>query len=374
MPSKTPLISAAGAVAALAGGLASAIMVAAAAKHLAFDGKLLAPLPAQKMLPAMLAFLTPLPLMLTTVGFGSIAGAIAVVVGAAAFGALAPLLVSGALADPQTLTRMALRGLGFAFAFGGPALLLGGLARPPAPKRGADSAADPAKGRLEERLIGRVLAVAIAVSAILVGVGAVLVIQTKGGYAAAFQELTKQIQPLLAADPATKQVNPAWIARLAIWFGGLWLAAQAVCLFSLNLWIAGRVAQTSGLLAQPWPSLPRYLRVPTPLAILAAIAFGLSFAGGLFGLVSVIVAGAITAGFAFQGLAVVHQLTRGSSWRMPILFSIYLALGILPPLMLIFAAAGLCDAAFFFRDRERIVIRKKGGLKPPDRKNDGPWS
>src|SRR5262249_13317198 len=84
------------------------------------------------------------------------------------------------------------------------------------------------------------------------------------------------------------------------------MSAGAVIFYTLNVWLAARIAQTSGLLEAPWPDIPRHLRVPRVAALLLAVSLGLSFTGGLLGLGSRIVSAAILAALALQGLAVIH--------------------------------------------------------------------
>ena len=88
------------------------------------------------------------------------------------------------------------------------------------------------------------------------------------------------------------------------------------------------------------------------------MALGLSFAGGLVGLISAVATGALTAGFIFQGLAVIHVLTIGSRMRPTLLTLVYFLL-IVMPIPLIYALIGLLDVFFAFRDRQKPVVIKK---------------
>ena len=135
------------------------------------------------------------------------------------------------------------------------------------------------------------------------------------------------------------------------------LAAAEVAILLFNLWLAARIAQTSGLLTAPWPDIPRNLRVPRPLAIVFAVALGLSFAGGLPGLLSLIMSGALGMGFVFQGLAVIHALTRGKSFRFPLLVLVYISTLLMSGPIAFYALLGLIDAGFAFRDRRARPLK-----------------
>jgi asparagine N-glycosylation enzyme membrane subunit Stt3 len=105
-----------------------------------------------------------------------------------------------------------------------------------------------------------------------------------------------------------------------------------------------------------WPDVPSSFRVPRPVAIVLAVALGLSFAGGPVGMAGVIVSGVLLMAFVFQGLAVVHGVTRGKSYRLPLLIIVYLTL---IWTVAFYGLLGLLDAGFAFRDRQKPIVRKK---------------
>ncbi len=94
----------------------------------------------------------------------------------------------------------------------------------------------------------------------------------------------------------------------------------------LNLWLAGRISLAAGQLQRPWPDLPS-MTYPrgTPL-ILAAAAVGSSTLTGWAGMAAVAVFGAFFVAYLLLGLAVIHYLTRGKSWRPFALSAIYIGL------------------------------------------------
>ncbi len=81
-----------------------------------------------------------------------------------------------------------------------------------------------------------------------------------------------------------------------------------------NFWLAGRITLASGRLQRPWPDFPpSSIRRLTPL--LLAVATGAAFLAGLPGLIAAGFAGPLFLAYVLLGLAVVHYMTRGRSWR-----------------------------------------------------------
>jgi hypothetical protein len=91
------------------------------------------------------------------------------------------------------------------------------------------------------------------------------------------------------------------------------------------------------------------LPVSIPAGFVGATA--LALASGTVGHAAEAVAGALGAAVALQGLAVIHALTRGISWRVPVLAALYalILLSGLPVILL--ALLGLAESAFHLRAR-----------------------
>ena len=74
--------------------------------------------------------------------------------------------------------------------------------------------------------------------------------------------------------------------------------------------------------------------------------------GGFVGLAAMALVGALFAAFMFSGLCLLHDLSRGRPWRLPMLISVYVALvvmqAVLTPLL---ALIGLVDTLFGLRKR-----------------------
>lgn len=116
----------------------------------------------------------------------------------------------------------------------------------------------------------------------------------------------------------------------------------------LNLWLAGRITLASGRLVRPWPDLAQF-KMPAGATLALFVAIGLTFTGGLTGLLSAGVAAPFTLAFALVGLGLVHVLTRGSPWRSFILSSLYIGAILVPHIGLLLALVGLAETVFNYR-------------------------
>ncbi len=127
-------------------------------------------------------------------------------------------------------------------------------------------------------------------------------------------------------------------------------AIAAIMTLTLNLWLAGRITLTSGRLKRTWPDLTTAALPPMTLVALC-VALGLSFVGGLLGIVSQIASAALLMAFALTGLATLHALTRGRKNRLLWLSSVYVVVGIFGWPVIGLIVLGLADAMFNFRRR-----------------------
>ncbi len=119
----------------------------------------------------------------------------------------------------------------------------------------------------------------------------------------------------------------------------------------LNLWLAGRVTLASGRLERPWPDLAAITYPPgTPLLLCAAI-LG-TFLSGYLAVAATAVTGAFFLAYVLLGLAIIHFLTRGKSWRPFALWGLYAALLVLNTgLSLAIAILGLAESVLPLRAR-----------------------
>jgi hypothetical protein len=318
---------------------------------------------------AALANLSPLPIMIAMLGFGLVAGASAVV--------SATLTVAVLFYAQQKygyVDAAALAGLTFAFFIGLPALwfsLLSVLSRAKGSPNWVVTTKVGSFFTREYCPLERVLSYAASISA-TVGVAIAISIMTLyGGFDHALEKLTAEIVPDLEPLLSQMQLPPGvdahydahYLAKTLILMAAPAAAGGSLVMMMLNLWFAGRVVQFSGQLPRPWPNIARELSLPRNYLLVfgAASVIGPYF-GGLAGIIVVIIAATIGVAFALVGLAVAHYLTRGLSFRVPLLILIYLLL--ITPLSLFAILAllliGVVETAFSLRDRkDKTALHKK---------------
>lgn len=180
--------------------------------------------------------------------------------------------------------------------------------------------------------IGRIVLVAALLASCVIALGLVMAgdldklrtairaaIDTmiKAGFGALPDSAVPSEADLVLATETMLQLLPSVSA--AFWMGCILLCQ----------WLAARVALMSGQLARPWPDLAA-LSFPlgTPLLLGAAIAAALLLEGVLR-LMAMGFAGALYAAYVLLGLAILHFVTRGYSWRGAALAALYVALIIL---------------------------------------------
>ena len=128
----------------------------------------------------------------------------------------------------------------------------------------------------------------------------------------------------------------------------------------VNLWLAGRIVKFSGTLKRPWPQLSA-MTFPKPLLGLLALAFLLSFVGGLVGIMAGVLSASLLMAYGVLGFAVLHAITQGMSNRVFLLGGLYAAVIVFGWPMLALCLLGLFEATFDLRAR---VARKRGPPAP----------
>jgi hypothetical protein len=119
---------------------------------------------------------------------------------------------------------------------------------------------------------------------------------------------------------------------------------------TLNLWLAARIAATSGRLHRPWPDLKSTALPPMTLAALSA-AIALCFSGGVVAIVSQIVTAALLMTYALTGFAVLHTLTLALKNRALWLGCAYFIVAVFAWAVLAMVLLGIADAIFGLRQR-----------------------
>ena len=305
----------------LGGGLASALLFYSAARGSPLFG-------------TMLLLLTPLPSLLAGLGWGW---------PPAAAGAVAGALVMAVAANVPFA-------VGYFLALGLPVMLVPYLAHLSRPHPQDAS-------KREWYPVGRLLA------AICLYGGAlpVLVLPLIGGsYAAlrpAMAEFFRSLStraPELGLKPLGDQQIEALSEFVVTALPGA-LAAYWTAIFTLNLYLSGRIARASGRLGRDWPDLPA-MSYPPGFPLLAALAVAACFAPGPFGVAGASFTGALLFAYLIAGLALMHCIARGTKpW---ILWLVYAGLLVFGPYMAVaLTIAGLLEPV--------LKLGRRFGAPPP---------
>ena len=149
----------------------------------------------------------------------------------------------------------------------------------------------------------------------------------------------------LSLDDETRELAGALVRLIP--------AGAAMCtvgVLTLNIWLAAKIAATSGRLHRPWPDLKSAALPPVTLAAMAA-AIALCFAGGLIALAAQTLVAALTMAYALTGFAVLHTVTMALRSRAIWLSCTYMIVLVFSWPLLLMAALGLADAMFGLRQR-----------------------
>lgn len=286
-------------------------------------------------LAALLYSAAPLPIFIASLGWNHRSGLLATAAGA--------LAISVALSPSG--------GIAFALIIGLPAWWIAYLSLL---ARGDD------QGRAEWYPLGNLL-LWIAATAALATIGSALVMTTD--YDAYRMVISRMIENLLnemvrgrlVALPADVDIKE--LAQNLAPAVPLGIGASFVTTITANLWLAARAVKLSDRLPRPWPFIPS-TALPRRALLLLVGAAVVSAVGGFVGIAAMAFVGALLAAFMFSGLCLLHDISRGRPWRLPMLISVYVSLvvmqAVLTPLL---AVAGLIDTAF--------GLRKRAALPPP---------
>jgi hypothetical protein len=133
-------------------------------------------------------------------------------------------------------------------------------------------------------------------------------------------------------------------------------AVLATIINLFNLWLAASVVKFSGRLARPWPQIAM-MNFPRSLLAALVIVSGLSFLGGLVGILAGVVAASLLMAYGVLGFAVLHAITQGMNGRGFLLGGSYAAALLLGRPVLAFCLLGLIESAADLRAR---VARTRG--------------
>jgi len=219
-------------------------------------------------------------------------------------------------------------------------------------------------GTMEWYPIGRLLAWIAATAALtIVAAG---FISTGGDYAAFYQnarEISQAFVNMQFPQTNTEGVDAEARQQLIDMFARFtpFLSAQGfTTVLALYLWAAAKIVSVSKRLPRPWPPVPE-LTMPRSIGLVLVVSVALVSLDNFLGVLGSALAGALFMAFALQGLAAIHDRTRGKASRPFILTGLYLLVlmtqGIL---MIALSLFGLADTVFGLRRRFR-----GGGPKLP---------
>lgn len=297
---------------------------------------------ASTLLALLMVYITPLPLMIAGLGWGVKASLTGLGVG---------MLVSAAAFSVNVAITYALM-------LAGPAALIVYLALLSRPE-------PQAPGGLAWYPPGRLIAWT-AVMAGAIGAGAAVVIAFgHGGYEAGVRAFFNEtILPALREStgepPSEEQVERTLQFMRTVLPGGV--AAVWLAIMLANTWLGGKIAQLSGRLIRPWPTIldmeyPRFL----PIGFLVALAGGLL--AGLTSAMASAFTGAFMLAYLIMGLVVIHAITRGSSFQMLILVLLYVGILLVGWIAVVVALLGVAEPLMKLRARAAQSGGPRGG--PP---------
>jgi hypothetical protein len=304
---------------ALAAGAASALMFASI-----ISGALIS---------LVLFYLAPLPLMVAAIGWGPLCAAIGGVAAATVLGVLIGLPYAGAYVVAAALPAWWL----------GHLVMLG---RPVAPAAHAGNGAAPPTPVMEWYPPGRLL-LWVCVFASLTTMAALL---TLGGDAAAISATMKRGILRMLGSRGEQSADVERAIDLFVTAVPAVAAIGAMMTLTLNLFLAAKVASTSGRLNRPWPDI-RSTALPPMTLVALCVAIAFCFTGGMLAMVAQVATSALMMGYAFTGFAVLHTLTLPLRSRALWLGFTYAIMVVFFWPVLAMIVLGVADALFGFRER-----------------------
>jgi hypothetical protein len=309
-----------------------------------------------------LGHVTPLPIMISTLGLGPFAGFISAIVATLTVVGLSSL--EGGISPTVVAISCLVTGGIFLVAVALPAWwlsFLASLSRTQGSERWRSPYGERTLGPLEFYPIGHIL---VHVAAIIIALAAIALATMAfhiGNLGADLGELTEKLQPFVArimeSRPEFKDLD---LHRLSQFLLQTFLAVWAPLVLILNLWLAGRILLISNRLPRPWPLIAHELRIPGLLVIAFAASLGLCAIKGWVGEFGEISAATLCVIYALQGIAVAHDLSGWTRWRGLLLVVIYTVVILFTPWSLVlFALLALADTVFAFRDRKPVLVSSK---------------
>jgi hypothetical protein len=273
----------------------------------------------------LLAYFAPLPLLVAALGWGP-----------------ASALLGGAGAGIASMVFDFRYGVAFLLTVAAPAIWLGHLALLARPV--ASSSFNGQAPTLDWYPVGRLL---LWTAVISVGIMTLFLLMT----GSTGEEIIGRLRDLLLRFNAYNRAGSSAEdnERAALMMARVLpvvTVSATLLMYLFNLWLAGRIARTSGRLRRPWPDI-RSIELPQSAIVVLAAALLLSFVGGLPALIAQMVGAALLTAYTLVGFAVLHSVTRsptGFWWRLgayAVLFVFFWPLVLMPIVGLVDGPLGL---------------------------------
>ncbi len=300
-----------------------------------------------------LFLLTPLALFLAGLGLGPLAAVIAGIAGASLVLVAGTPIGALVFAASQAVPVIILTYLASLNRQGASGSSMQGASGTTIQGASGTTTPQGASGTTEWYPVGRL----VIAAALIAGCFATMTLLLLGGdievLRSALREMLQSfVNTELPKMPEAPTLGPAEIDEATAIALALLPAASAISSMGsllFNLWLAGRITLASGRLTRPWPDIPAMTYPPvTPL--LLAVSTGAGFLAGLPGMFAAGFAGPLLFAYVLLGLAVVHYVTRGRSWRVFALWALYASLFIMNSIAsLAIALLGLAEAIWPMR-------------------------
>ncbi|WP_112663609.1 DUF2232 domain-containing protein [Microvirga flavescens] len=274
-----------------------------------------------------LYILAPIPVLIVSLGWDHRAGLVAGAVGGAAIALL--------------LSPMS--GLGFVLVTALPAWWLSYLAL--LGRAGAN-------GVMEWYPVGRLLAWIAGTATLTVVAAGIISAGTYEAFQANAREVAQAFVDMQFTGPRALEAETRGDLIDALASFTPFLSAQGfTTVLALYLWTAAKIVSYSGRLPRSWPPIPE-LAMPRASALALVLGLGLATFENFVGVFGFALAGAFFTAFALQGLAAIHDRTRGKAGRVAILIGLYLLVFVTQGILMVaLSLFGIVDSVFQLRRR-----------------------
>ncbi|MDB5525550.1 MAG: hypothetical protein JWM58_3313 [Rhizobium sp.] len=269
-------------------------------------------------LPLVLQLIAITALFIAGLGFGRVAGLVAVATAAIALGALTSSVMGAAIFGVMLLPAAVMSHLA-------------SLARPASEIGGPDTAL--AWYPLSDILLAGAVLTALATVFLL------LLQPTDTLYAIVVEEVSRmfsETNPSMVLTPEAK----AQAVRMLRVFGPISQGIGNMLLLFAGFYFAMRMLTAMGRSVRPREDIRASLRMNRLSIAVFLAGIALMFAGDRIAVVGASFAGAVAGGFLLSGFAIIHNALRDKSWALPSLILVYLVTLIFPPLTIVIAIAG----------------------------------